>query len=264
MPKILQREMNSAIRTIAILMVTVSSFSVQAQKEVTNQNLVWYSFFSTQNIGEKWFVQSEVQERHFVNPASQHQFVLRCHLHRVLGKSGWETAAGICFFLQSPNDPESNVKLTIPELRPHIEFTYRQKLKYLSIDHRYKAEARFFHNTNDARTELEDGFGFGNFRLRYRVQVTVPILKIDDQRALKLKLSDEIHINAGQSIVKNVFDQNRIYGGLSVDVLPSLTFEAGLLNWFQQRPSGDYYNRKILRFTVYHKINLLKSKRELK
>ena len=31
------------------------------------------------------------------------------------------------------------------------------------------------------------------------------------------------------------------------------------LNWFQQRPSGtDFYNRDIIRFSVFHTINLKK------
>jgi hypothetical protein len=61
--------------------------------------------------------------------------------------------------------------------------------------------------------------------------------------------------------VKNVFDQNRIYAALSIDLLPSLTFDAGYMNWFQQRPSGSFFNRHIIRFTVFQKINLIKNKK---
>ena len=35
-----------------------------------------------------------------------------------------------------------------------------------------------------------------------------------------------------------------------------------ILNWFQQKPNGDFYNRNILRFTVFHKINLKKNKKQ--
>ena len=136
------------------------------QKSTTNQNLIWYGLFTTIKINKNWYFQNEFQERHYINPTAQHQFLIRSHLHRLLGNSGWETSAGICLFLQNPNDPNATVTLTVPELRPHAEFAYKQKLDKVNIDHKYRAEARFFHSTNQARTELEDDFEFGNFRFR--------------------------------------------------------------------------------------------------
>jgi len=256
--------MNFRLRKIAIILPLFIALNLSAQKTATKQNLVWYAYFITLKFNSKWYLQTELQERHFINPLAQHQYLVRTHLHRQLGKSGWETAAGFCVFMQNPNNPEAAVKLTVPELRPHIEFSYKQKLKHLNIDHRYKVEARFFHNINSTATELEEGYQFGNFRFRYRLQATVPVWKIDDSRALKIKVGDEIHINAGKKIVKNVFDQNRVYAGLSIDILPTLTFDAGYLNWYQQRPSGDFFNRHIIRFAVNHTINLQKNKQQTK
>jgi len=237
----------------------MTTTNLYGQKNVTHQRLIWYGVFTTLNINEKWFVQSEVQERHFINPIAQHQFVVRSHIHRVFGNSGWESSVGMCLFLQNPNDPNSTITLTVPELRPHIEFGYNQKLAKVSFDQRFRAEARFFHETNSIYTELEDGFNFGNFRFRYKFQSTIPLIKISNQRYFKIKISNEIHINAGNKITKNVFDQNRIYAGISFDVLKNLAFDMGYLNWFQQRPNGDFYNRDIVRFTVFHKVDLHKT-----
>ena len=52
-------------------------------------------------------------------------------------------------FLQSPNDPESTSKLIVPELRPDIGFNAKKKYNFFSINHRYKLEARFFHQTEN-------------------------------------------------------------------------------------------------------------------
>lgn len=232
------------------------SVDMLAQKSITNQNLIWYGYFQTLQFSPKWYWQTEIQERHFVNPSTQHQFIVRGHLHKILGNSGWETSIGMCLFLQNPNDPKAVNKLTVPELRPHIEFAKKQKFKFLTLDHRYKLEARFFHNTNAAKTDLENGYNFGNYRFRYRLQASILAWQIDETRALKLKVSDEIHLNMGSKIVKNVFDQNRIYAGLSIDILPDLTFDVGYLNWFQQSAIGNFFNRDILRLTVFHKIKL--------
>ena len=156
------------------------------------------------------------------------------------------------------NDPFKEA-ITVPELRPHIEFNQRQKLRRVSIEHRYKMEARFFHQTDLAKTTLEDGFYFGNFRFRYRLQVVIPLIKYKNEGALKLKISDEILLNAGHNIVLNTFDQNRIYVGINTDVTKNISFEVGYLNWFQQRPTGNFYHRHILAFGIFHKVNIQKS-----
>ena len=140
----------------------------------------------------------------------------------------------MCLFLQNPNDPNATVKLTVPELRPHIEFAYKQKLKRVTFDHRYRAEARFFHKTNLLRTQLDDGFGFGNFRFRYKLQVTIPLYKVANNRYLKLILSNEIHLNAGKNIKTNVFDQNRLGALLGYRFNKNVRIEAGYISQILQ------------------------------
>lgn len=238
--------------------------TIAAQKNVTHQNVAWYKHIFSLHFNDKWYWQTELHERHFMKPFAQHQALLRTHVHRAIGKSGWETSAGMCVFLQSPHDPEAKNKLIVPELRPHLEIAYKQKLKHVTLDHRYRAEARFFHGTDSARTVLEDGFEYGNFRLRYQFQATFPVWKIDEQRSLKIKVGDEIMLNAGKKTARNVFDQNRIWTSVAIDALPSLTFELGYLNWFQQRPTGDFYSRHMLRFTVVHNVYLKPSKQKQK
>jgi hypothetical protein len=239
-----------------ILLSVLVSFSLHAQRQKISQNLLWYYYNLTVQASDKWYWQWEVQERHYINPVAQHQLLLRGHVHRMLGVSGWEASAGFCYFLQNPNDPEATVTLTVPELRPHIEVAYKQKLSKLTIDHRYRAEARFFRNTNDERTELTDGYDFGTYRLRYRIQATIPVLTFTEQQSLKIKIGDELHMNARGRPGTNVFDQNRIYGNLSMECNKNFTVEAGYLNWYQQRTSTEFYNRHIIQFTVAHKIEL--------
>lgn len=226
-------------------------------KEVTNQPLVWYGYFNTAEIFPNWFLTTEIQERHFINPDRQHQFLTRGHLHYKLG-SGWDVGEGFTYFLQSPQDPGSKSTLVIPELRPHIEFNNKHNIHNLVISHRYKVEVRFFRNTFNG--ELASGF-YSYSRLRYRIGLEYVLFKSKTEQTVKLKISDEIHINAGKNIILNRFDQNRIYIGLSYSPLKNINLEAGYLNWYQQRTSGyQYYKRDIIRITLSHKISLIKSK----
>lgn len=243
------------IYLIILGLFTTASLSAQTTgKQVTQQQLIWYAYNNTLEFSQKWSLVSEVHERRFRNPDEQHQFVARSHLHYLLGKS-WDASAGFTYFLQSPQDPKATERLVVPELRPHIQFDYRQPLNKLGIAHRYRIERRFFRNTADG--ELVEGYT-ANYRFRYRLALEYQLASIR-KLPLKVKAYDEIFFNAGKSITYNRFDQNRVYIGLNYAVHKNASVEAGYMNWFQQRPSGNqFHDRDILSFTVYHKIDLKK------
>ena len=108
---------------------------------------------------------------------------------------------------------------------------------------------------------MAESYDFGNFRFRYQIGLEIPIWKnqITKRELLSVKFSDEIMLNVGEKIVYNFFDQNRMYAALNYKITPNLSLEMGYLNWFQQQKSGNkFYQRDILRFTVFHKIKLYK------
>ncbi|WP_339875036.1 DUF2490 domain-containing protein [uncultured Algoriphagus sp.] len=247
--------------TFAAIFILLSFWPklVLAQKDVTPQQFIWYGYFLTVPLDENWFVVAEIQERHFVHPFAQHQWSLRSHLHRKLGESGWEASAGFAAFFQSPNNPNSGLDLVEPELRPHIELAYKQKLGKLTFDHRYRAEARYFHNLNLDETELADGYFFGGFRIRYRILASYPIWKINEEKSLRLVVGDEIMLQAGKKVIY-AFDQNRLIAGLGINLSSAINMEATYQKWINQRQTGGYYNRDILRFTVNQRLGMNKKR----
>lgn len=66
-----------------------------------------------------------------------------------------------------------------------------------------------------------------------------------------ISASEEIHINVGKDIVRNVFDQNRLTASLSYKINPKISLDAGYLYWFQQSSSGDdFFSRNIIFFSL--------------
>lgn len=241
-------------RAKMIIFALFVSFSVLAQKKVKHQELIWYGYYNTLKFNEKWTLASEIQERYFINPSSQHQLVFRSNIQRKF-IDNWCASVGITLFLQSPNDPYSESDLVVPELRPDIGFTNKQKLPFLTVSHRYKVEARFFHDVEN--NELVGGYRFSNFRYRYQLGFDIPILKRENKEKIILKAKNEVMFNVGSKIVKNTFDQNRIYLAVNYTINPKISIEAGYMNWFQQQKSGvDFYNRDILRFSLFHNLSL--------
>ena len=128
-------------------------------------------------------------------------------------------------------------------------------VKQVTVMQRFQAEERFIHNAN--KESLLAGSTF-SWRFRYRLQADYIFWKKENQY-LKTILSDEIMFNAGKSIIKNTFDQNRIYAAVQYGINKNIALELGYLNSFQRRANGiDYFNRDIIRFSVFHKIKISK------
>ena len=247
--------------TFAVIFILLCCWPnlVLAQKDVTRQQLIWYAYFVTVPIDTNWSVVAEIQERHFVHPYAQHQWSLRAHIRRKLGSSGWETAIGFATFFQSPNDPKSQSNLVEPELRPHVELAYKQKLNKLTLDHRFRAEIRFFHKLNLLETGLGDGYFFGSYRFRYRIMASYPVWKINEILTLRVMVADEIMLQAGKKVIY-AFDQNRLIAGLGINLSSAINMEATYQKWINQRQTGGYYNRDILRFTVNQRLGMNKKR----
>ena len=244
---------------LLILMLPASLCRLDAQRNVTHQQLLWYGYFNTLRFNDKWTLQSDIQERHFRNPVVQHQFLIRSVFRRTLG-NGWDAGIGAAFFRNSPNNPQSTTPV-VPEIRPFVEANLKQRFNKVGLDHRYKAEFRFNRPVITGQQALEDEFSFETLRFRYRIQVTVPVLKLSEKKEVKLKVSDEVFVHMGPDIDKTLFDQNRFYTGLAADITPQLAVEAGYLNLFQFQRSGDgFYNRDIIRCSVHHLITVQKPK----
>lgn len=238
-----------------ILIISISGIAM-AQKTITNQNMIWYAYFQNLKINDRFAIYTDIQERHFFKPAKQSQFLIRSSFNTTIA-SNWDFGVGFCFAL-SNTTPLVDYNLETPELRPHIEFNNRQKLKHVNIWHRYRLEARFPHEING--TTLSDGFKFSTMRFRYQFAADI-ILKQpkQDKNAVRLSLRDEFMLNLGKNIKYNIFDQNRINIALQYAPIKEIILEAGYMHLFQQREAGDkYFSRHIVRFALIQNIHLKK------
>ena len=260
--KTINSQMNSIIKLVVFTFLFLFVNHSDAQKKVTNQNLGWLGLNTTIDINQKWYYQNEIQVREFINPFRRHQFFVRGHLHYKFGQSGYDASVGLCYFSQKPNDPDALVRLAIPEWRPHLELINKSKINKIIIESRYRAEARFFHQANREKTELVDGYRFNNFRLRYRLQATIPVLDLSKKNTLKFKMGNEVMLNLGSKINLNVFDQNRFSFSFGFNLYRDISLDIGYLNWFQELTDGSYINRDIVQVTVFHKFSLKKNKGE--
>lgn len=231
-----------------------------AQKNIKHQAQLWYAYFNDIKFSNNYRLLTDVQERQFIKPVgAQGSIHFRSILYHNLGNN-WEAGAGFGIFLNSPQNIPSTSDLVVPELRPTVDVLNRQKAGKLQISNRLRLEARFHHEVQN--NELDGGYEFNNFRCRYQVTTSYPVIKNTKNKPIvNLKVQDEVMINFGKKIVENTFDQNRFYTGLGFDVIHHFSLELGYLNWYQQTSNGTtYYNRNIFRLGINHQLDLSKHK----
>ena len=240
-----------SIRILCLLLVCFVS-KAQTEKNVDHQSLLWTRYSNQLTINDKWSIQTEFDNRVFISPFEENLYLIRTH-GRYKVNSNVDLGAGVCYFSVATQIPEVTNDFRVPEYRGQQDMIWKHEYGSITSTQRFQVEERFFHNAD--KDGLQPGTTF-NWRFRYRIQGEYYCWGKEIQY-LKAIVYEEIMINAGKNIVNNTFDQNRIYAALQYGVNKNIALELGYMNSFQQRSSGvDYFDRDIIRFTFFHKINL--------
>ncbi|KRD59660.1 hypothetical protein ASE40_11155 [Flavobacterium sp. Root935] len=225
--------------------------SAQNIKKTDQQTLTWIRYYNIFPLSEKWAIHSEFDNRSFVNPIHENLFVIRSQA-RYRANKIMDFGGGFAYFNVNTQNPNVDPDYSVPEYRAQQDLTFINDIAKITFHNRFQIEERFIQKTD--KNELLNEFSFA-YRFRYRLQSTFTIWE-KEQRSIKGTISDEVMLNYGKDNRKNTFDQNRLYIALRYHFTPNLGLELGYLKNFQRRSSGiDFYDRDIIRFTVYHRIN---------
>lgn len=235
-----------------LFLAFLGQFSLaQSKKNIEQQTLTWVRYYNILPITEKWSLHSEFDNRSFVNPVHENLWVLRIQ-GRYRATKTIDLGGGFAYFSVNTQTPQTDPDFTIPEYRGQQDITLINDIAKITFHNRFQLEERFIQKAD--KTELLNDFSF-SLRFRYRLQSTFTLWE-KEKKSLKGTISDEILLNHGEDNKKNTFDQNRIYGALRYHFNPNIGLELGYLKSFQRRASGvDFYDRDIIRFTVYHRID---------
>lgn len=183
---------------------SVSSF---AQKTVIHNDQQWIQYYNQFRISPKWTLFSDASLRRIHHFSNWSQFTLRAGIgypvsSTVQGVTGFAT-----FMFYAEN------RLARVEFRPYQDLNISSTQGRLTVQHRFRTEARYFREVSDSRMTEESAF---NWRFRYRVYCTVALWyfsRSSPDRCLLLNFGDEVFINAGRQIRYNVLDNNRLLVG---------------------------------------------------
>ena len=186
----------------------------------------WLIYIVNKKVNSKWNIHNEVQYRNYDAIGDLEQLLLRTGLGYNLSENNHNLLLGYGYILSQNYIADTQNKMDVNEHRIFQQFTSKQNVGSVSLSHRYRFEQRF----------VESDF---KMRLRYFLAFKVPILKTETS-PIKLYLSayNEVFLNTES----DVFDRNRVYGGLGYQLNKNVRIEAGYMSQLFENSSRDQFN----------------------
>ena len=208
---------------VALTCVLMLPYSSAAQNSDFGN---WLIYIGNKKVNSKWNVHNEVQYRNYDAIGDLEQLLLRTGVGYNLSENNHNLLLGYGYILSQNYSAVTEDKLDVNEHRIFQQFTSKQKIGNVSLSHRYRFEQRF----------VESDF---KMRLRYFLAFKVPILKTETSPTkLYLSAYNEVFLNTES----DMFDRNRVYGGLGYQLNNNVRIEAGYMNQLFEHSSRDQFN----------------------
>ena len=187
----------------------------------------WLIYFGNKKINKNWNWHHEAQYRNYNAIGDLEQLLLRTGIGYNLTENNNNILLGYGF-INSQNYIEStDIKQGVNEHRIYQQFITRQAIGLVKIQHRYRFEQRW--------VERQD------FRIRFRYFLAFNIPLNNKEMADKtfyISSYNEIFLNHKD----NIFDRNRLYGGIGFKLNTLAKFEIGYMNQFLNNGNRDQIN----------------------
>lgn len=233
-----------AIGNIALASFSPLPLTAQTPRRVDNENAAWLVYTGIHPISKSWRLQLEAQLRQTEGANQPQQRLYRTGLLRVLNPVA---RVGFGYAHTRTYPPEEFVSNPVPflEHRTYQQFDLRQTTGPVVWDNRYRLEQRWTERvtTVGPGTGRRQGWAYTN-RARYMLKATIaPGGGAPTAGEPYLIAFDELFVNWGGNVRGNVFDQNRLFGGIGYRLRPTLGLEAGYLNHLVIRANGTDVER---------------------
>tara|TARA_R110002012_G_scaffold54189_6_gene138971 strand:+ start:1901 stop:2593 length:693 start_codon:yes stop_codon:yes gene_type:complete len=220
------------IKKLAPLFILFGLSTINAQQPGEDELGAWYMYFGMNKISERFSLHTEAQFRYYEPTSNFNQMLLRTGLNYHINPNAIATA-GYAYIQTDTSFADIMDQVDSREHRIFEQFILRDKVWEFLFEHRYRLEQRFFDFGGVTDTQ---------HRARYRIQMTLPLTN-----TFFLNFYDELFIN----LQDNLFDQNRLYGAIGVNITENSNVQLGYL---RNQFSNAVYDR--LQFAVFYNPDL--------
>jgi len=218
-----KNKINKRISMVALIVVLMLPVFAWSQDSNFGN---WLIYIGNKKLNSKWNIHNEVQYRNYNAIGDLEQLLLRTGVGYNLTENNNNILLGYGYILSENYIGDSDNKNSINEHRIFQQFTTKQKVGKIKLNHRYRFEQRF----------VEDDF---KMRFRYFLGLNIPFQKEENGvKGYYFSAYNEIFLNTKTSI----FDRNRVYAGIGYHVNKNMRLEAGYMNQFFETTGRDQFN----------------------
>ncbi len=221
--------------TSLIILVFVTQ-SIAQQKHISRGNQQWFQYYNQLKINEKWFVLNDVGYRWKNGFEESKQYIVRTGLGYAINTSVRVSGGFAHLGFLDHN------RVNTFEFRPYQEARVKIDFRKLIITHRYRLEERLMKPL--INNEIQSSYSI-RFRFRYGIYMKFSVLRLsksNPDRRLLLIIGNELHVNLGDNIDPNYFDQNRIIISPTVHLNKTLSVSLAWNSQFASTSIPDGYN----------------------
>lgn len=240
----------------------------QNTRIVDHNSLAWFTYNGDHKVAEKWAVHTEAQVRRVHFGADPQQLLLRLGGIYTLQKDV-KFGGGYTNFTTYTYGQHPSAELGEPTLehRLYEDVTLSADYGRLHLAHRLRLDQRWLGQLDPARPTHVASWQYQN-RIRYQLAGEVPLQgpTIDD-REWYFTFFDELFIGFGPNVDQNVYNQNRISGGLGYQFTKAFQLELNYLNQWTLQGDLDaatgrqvFENNNGFRLNVVYGLDFTKAK----
>lgn len=230
--------MNKALLIGPLLLVTLPGFG-QSPRLNDFHSLGWLVYVGDHQVAKKWAVHTEYQLRRVDWLRDPQQQLARLGLVRTLSERV-KVSGGYTYFQSHRYGTYAEVPgRAEPENRLYEDLTLQDQLGRLGLKHRVRLEQRWLGSRAASGEGPVQQWEYQN-RIRYQLGATFPLqgAKIDDGE-FYLAGFDEVFIGFGQNVGLNVFNQNRLSGGIGFQLTSNAKAELNYLYQIRSHAGPD-------------------------
>ncbi|GAB3881071.1 DUF2490 domain-containing protein [Spirosoma agri] len=245
------------ILTVLFFLIVFTANGQSPRLRDTNA-LAWFVYTGDHQISQKWAVHTEYQWRRVGGLGSAQQQLARLGLvHKLTDRV--KVSGGYTYFQSYRYGAYPEVLgRPEPESRIYEDITLTDKLGRLGLEHRVRLEQRWLGSRDQTGQGPVQQWEYQN-RIRYQLSVEFPLQgpTIDDGEWY-LNAFDELFIGFGRNVDDNVFNQNRLSGGLGYQITDKAKLELNYLYQIRQHAEPDpMANRSVVELNQGFRLNIV-------
>ncbi|MCW3088231.1 MAG: hypothetical protein JWQ78_1617, partial [Sediminibacterium sp.] len=224
-------------------------------KPVVYQQQSWVGYYPQVKFSKHWglWFDSEIHTNdHYFNGFSQATFRLAgTYYNNRLNK--FTVGYGYTDFFPG----ENHAFVSIPEHFAWQQYQWYHNTRKHKLMQWLRLEERFKNDVVDNYTAA-DTYTF-TYRARYNVYYQLPLTKKGlVAHSLAVAMGDELYLYYGPRVQNHVFDQNRVFLGLSYAVNGHDNLVLGVMNMLQEDLSGQFKDNNVLRLSFFQNVGTVR------